>query len=96
MPPCPDLANLIQRERAVHLLIQAMQRDMEGQRELLAARVQGRTDDVYRDEHAGIDRHRERVAFLIQESREAILRLNLATRSVRERVARTRALLDLP
>ena len=76
---------------AARLMAEAMQRDVDDQRELVGARSRGETEAVYREKLGGSDqmgRFRDQVQC-------TMIRIYLASEGIRAEIERSRALLGL-
>lgn len=71
-----------------------MRQDVEGQRELIAARAEGKTNAVYWRGSERAYQQREENHRLVELTQEAILSATMANQSIRAQIARSRLLLD--
>ena len=94
MLPATDLAKTTPRAQLADLLFQAMGQDVEGQRGLIAARAQGRTDDAYWCNDGGFSQRQELRRRFFEETQQVIHSVRVTTVSIRRQIDRSRALLD--
>ena len=82
------------RARIARLMVEAMQHDVDAQRELIAARVRGETEAVFRAELDSSEQPVEERRFRDQ-LQCTMIRAHRATEKMRVQIARSRELLGL-
>ena len=76
---------------AARLMVEAMQRDVDNQRELVGTRSRGETGAVYREKLGGSDQ----MGRFSNQVQCTMIRIYLASESIRAEIERSRALLGL-